>query len=105
MELIDRARSFQYHATRRLLSTWIKPTILGCSLDELDLVSSDLVCYVLPFRSTVDLMVTDKACEQAGLPRPVDSIASLGEKRAIFFLVIRKAGSVANRSGNNPSVC
>ena len=86
MELIDRVKSFQYHATRRLLSTWIKPTILGCSLDELDLSSSDLVCYVLPFRSTVDLMVTDKACEQAGLPRPVDAIASLGEKRAIFFL-------------------
>lgn len=86
MEFIDRVKSYQYHATRWLLSTWIKPTILGCSIDELQLDSSDLVCYVLPFRSTVDLMVTDKACEQAGLPRPVDGIASLGEKRAIFFL-------------------
>ncbi len=86
MEFIDPLKSFQFHLTRWFLSAWIKPTVLGCDLEGLELDPSDLVCYVLPFRSIVDLMVTDKACEAAGLPRPVNAIGELGEKRAIFFL-------------------
>ncbi|MBQ61341.1 MAG: glycerol-3-phosphate 1-O-acyltransferase [Gammaproteobacteria bacterium] len=86
MELIDQIKSFQYHATRWILFTWIKPTILGCSKSELNPNSTDIVYYVLPFRSTADLMVADKACEWAGLPRPLDQIEALDEKRAFFFL-------------------
>ncbi len=86
MEIIEPVRRFQFHVSRRLLFSWIKPTILGCSTSELGLTTDDLICYVLPFRSIADMMVTDKACEDAGLPRPTEPIETLNERRAVFFL-------------------
>ncbi len=86
MAILERLRNIQFRLTRRLLSAWIRPTILGCDRDTLGISASDPVCYVLPFRSIADLMVIDKACEDAGCPKPTDAIPSLDEKRAIFFL-------------------
>ena len=84
MELIDRLKALQFRFSRTLLSSWIKPTILG--VENLNLGDDDAVCYVLPFRSTADLLVTDKCCENAGLPRPSQPINHLDEKRAVFFV-------------------
>ncbi|MFP6805793.1 MAG: glycerol-3-phosphate 1-O-acyltransferase PlsB [Pseudomonadales bacterium] len=86
MAILERIKSFQYHASRRILNAWIKPTVLGCDLGALGLDPDDAICYVLPFRSIADLMVIDKACENSNLPRPVDGINNLDENRAIFFL-------------------
>lgn len=86
MVFVERLKSFQFQTSRRLLSAWINPTILGCDCEGLGLSPDDIVCYVLPFRSIADLLVTDKACDTASLPKPVDAITALGETRAIFFL-------------------
>ncbi len=86
MAVIDQVKSASFHLFRGLLSTWIKPTVLGCNARELGLDPSDLVCYVLPSRSIADLMVIDGACELNGLPRPRNGIDELEEARAIFFL-------------------
>ncbi|MFT7687009.1 MAG: glycerol-3-phosphate O-acyltransferase [Candidatus Azotimanducaceae bacterium] len=83
--LIDRLHSFQFKMTRRLLHAWIRPNVLGCSTDYLEIEADDLVCYVLHSRSIGDLLVLDHACEEGLLPRPIDSIANI-ESRSFFFL-------------------
>ena len=84
MEIVDRLKGLQFQVSRALLFAWIKPTVLGDS--QLELTDEDSVCYVLPFRSTADLLVTDKCCENAGLPLPTHAINQLDEKRAVFFV-------------------
>ncbi len=86
MAILHKLKAFQFNTSRRLLFSWIKPTILGCDRENLGLSDDDLVCYVLPFRSIADLQVLDKACELNGLPRPTDAIEQLDEERAFFFL-------------------
>ncbi len=85
VRLSTQFRYFQFATSRRILFSWIRPTILGCDKTYLDLKNEDLVCYVMPYRSTADLMVLDKACEVHNLPRPIESIEDI-EPRAFFFL-------------------
>ncbi len=84
MEFARKVKAIQFTLSRSLLFFWVKPTVLGTS--QLTFNDSDSVCYVLPFRSTADLLVTDKICERAGLPRPTSEIRHLPEKRAVFFI-------------------
>ncbi len=84
MEFARKVKAIQFKLSRSLLFFWVKPTVLGIS--QLTFNDSDSVCYVLPFRSTADLLVTDKICERAGLPRPTSGIRHLPEKRAVFFI-------------------
>lgn len=84
--ILDRLRSLQFRFTRTLLFWWIRPTVLGCNRDELGLEADDYVCYVLSFRSLADLLVIDKACENAQLPRPSHAMQDDIEKHAFFFL-------------------
>lgn len=84
--ILQRLRSLEFHTVRRILFWWIRPTILGCDRDGLGLDDSDAVCYVLPFRSLADLLVVDKACEDAGLPRPYLPMRDDIEQRSFFFL-------------------
>ncbi|MCB1693405.1 MAG: glycerol-3-phosphate 1-O-acyltransferase PlsB [Pseudomonadales bacterium] len=77
--------------------SWVRPTVLGCSPQALGIEPGDDVCYVLPFRSTADLMVIDAACERAGLPRPYLPLPSGRESRAFFFLG-RPEGRLGRRS-------
>ncbi len=84
MEILDRLRAFQFRISRTILFFWIKPTVLGAS--NLELSDDDSVCYVLPFRSTADLLVTDRCSEDALLPRPSQPIPGVNEKRAVFFV-------------------
>ena len=85
MESLRKIKAWQFRLARWLLHLWIRPSILGCSAEELGIAKTDLVCYVLPFRSLADLLVVDRACEAARLPRPTAPMATLGEKRAFFF--------------------
>lgn len=81
-----RLKAIQFNLFRKLLLWWIRPNVLGCSAEALQLKPEDYVCYVLPFRSTSDLMVVESACEQAGLPRPTQAMREQLEQRAFFFL-------------------
>ena len=83
---INGIKSLQFRSARRLLHFWIRPTLLGCDAESLGLAEDDLVCFVMPFRSTADLLVVDRACEANGLPRPVAPLPDLDEARAFFFL-------------------
>jgi glycerol-3-phosphate O-acyltransferase len=92
--MTTRFRTLQFNAARKLLFSWIKPTVLGCDTQSLGISDDDSVCYVLPFRSLADLLVIDKTCEAAGLPSPCaplaqhvgdDPLAPL-ENHAYFFL-------------------
>lgn len=83
--LLQKFRSLQFSTTRSILHSWIKPTILGCNANYLGITPEDQVCYVLYSRSIADLLVLDKACEQALLPRPIGAMADL-EARSFFFL-------------------
>lgn len=89
-----RFKELQFNTARKLLLSWIKPTVLGCDAENLGINADENVCYVLPFRSLADLLVIDKACEDAGLPRPCapltqhasdDTLEPL-ENHAFFFL-------------------
>lgn len=97
-----RLRQLQYRATRRMMFAWIKPTILGCDPASLAVDDADFVCYVLPFRSISDLMVIDKACENAGLPRPINPMQDELEDRSFFFLG-RPEGRLGRKSQRQQS--
>jgi len=84
--LITRLKAGQFQFLRKILFSWIKPTILGCDSASLGINALDDVCYVLPYRSTADLLVIDKACEAAGLPRPSDPLGQALQSGAFFFL-------------------
>jgi len=90
-------KATQFEVSRRVLFLWIKPIFLGGSRESLDLSDSDLICYVLPFRSIADLLVTDKACEAGGLPSAVSIIPEINEDRAVFFLG-RPEGTLGRKS-------
>jgi len=90
-------KNTQFKLSRGLLFLWIKPTFLGGSRESLDLDDSDLICYVLPFRSTADLIVTDMACQVSGLPSAVSIIQKINERRAVFFLS-RPEGTLGRKS-------
>lgn len=76
----------QFALSSKLLFLWIKPTFLGGSRESLNLSDSDLICYVLSFRSISDLVVTDMACQAGDLPSAVSIIPEINESRAVFFL-------------------
>ncbi len=86
MAILPKIKAFQFGLSRRVLHSWIRPTILGCNRENLGLTEDDIVCYVMPFRSTADLLVVDKACEAGDLPLPTAGIPELEEDRAFFFM-------------------
>ena len=90
-------KNTQFELSSRLLFLWIKPTFLGGNRESLDLKDSDLICYVLPFRSIADLLVTDMACNANGLPSAVSTIQKISESRAVFFLS-RPEGTLGRKS-------
>jgi len=109
MEILPKLRALrlklknaQFSLSRRILFLWIKPTFLGGNHESLDLVDSDLICYVLPFRSIADLLVTDMACEAGGLPSAVSTIPEIDERRAVFFLG-RPEGTLGRKSQRQQS--
>ena len=82
---LAKLRAFQFSLTRRTLFSWIRPTIQGCDASQLGIDDEDLVCYVMPYQSTADIMVVDHATELHKLARPTDSLGDL-EARSFFFL-------------------
>ena len=85
LSLLEKLKALQFRLAQAILFSWIRPTILDCDAQYLDIKSGDLVCYVMPFRSTTDLLVIDRACKDNSLPRPVEPMDQV-ESRAFFFL-------------------
>jgi glycerol-3-phosphate O-acyltransferase len=83
--VLTRLRELQFRLTQRLLSSWIRPTISGCDPSFLGVGDDDLICYVMPYQSTADLLVVDKATSDNNLPSPTSALGSL-ETRSFFFL-------------------
>ncbi len=96
LSFLGRLRSLRFHAARRTLFTWIRPTVLDANRTTLGIHDGDHVAYVLPLRSSADLLVIDHACESASLPRPYLPMEDL-EDRAFFFLA-RPEGRLGRRS-------
>jgi glycerol-3-phosphate O-acyltransferase len=82
---LAKLRAFQFRLSRRMLFSWIRPTIQGCDAAQLGIDADDLVCYVMPYQSTADLLVVDHATEVHKLARPTDSLGNI-EARSFFFL-------------------
>lgn len=99
--LWQRIRSAQFHGVRRILFSWIRPTILGANAESLNVGDEDNVAYVMPAKSIADLMVVDRACIDAALPRPYLPMDDL-EARAFFFLA-RPEGRLGRRSSRQQS--
>jgi len=86
MEIFHNLKSLQFRLTRKILFFWIKPTLISNSYKSLSLDDSASICYVLPFRSSIDLQVANEACRRSGLPEPISSLERFGESRSFFFL-------------------
>ena len=84
--IISGLKRFQFQLSSKLLFIWIRPTILGCNVRELDIEAGDIVFYVLPNRSIADLLVVNKACLRNGLPAAIAASPALQEARSFFFL-------------------
>lgn len=72
---------------RRLLFIWARSDGIGNSTMNLHLDPARPIIYVLPYRSLSDLIVVDRECVKAGLPRPVRAPhESLDEEESYAFL-------------------
>lgn len=83
--MLAKLRAFQFNLSQRILFSWIRPTILGCTKTQLGVEDDDQVCYVMAYQSTADLMVVDQATADQDLPRPTAPLGKL-EARSFFFL-------------------
>ncbi len=72
---------------RRLLYLWARSERIGKTGIEQIIDRQAPVIYVLPYRSLSDLLVLDRECTRAGLPRPVRATAEpLPEPESFVFL-------------------
>ncbi len=101
-QLRRRLKNVQFSFSRKVLFSWIRPTFLSGNPDDLGIEDNDILCYVLPFRSSADLLVADMACEYGGLPSPTDAVEDIDEDRAVFFLG-RPEGTLGRRSQRQQS--
>ncbi|WP_373185502.1 glycerol-3-phosphate 1-O-acyltransferase PlsB [Halopseudomonas sp.] len=77
---------------RRLLYSWARSESIGNGAFNLHLDQNQPIIYVLPYRSLSDLMVLDRECVKAGLPRPVRApLGGLDERESHVFLSDAKA--------------
>lgn len=102
-QLRRRLKNVRFSFSRKVLFSWIRPTFLSGNPDELGIEDNDILCYVLPFRSSADLLVADMACEYGGLPSPAGAIQDIEEDRAVFFLG-RPEGTLGRRSQRQQSM-
>ncbi len=92
-----RIKAAQFEFSRKILFSWIKPTILGCNRESLGLTDNDLICYALPHQSLTDLLVVETACLWNNMPVPTGPIPEIDERRSMFFLG-RPEGRFGRRS-------
>ena len=79
---------FLFHGLRRLMFGWVKTSVKNNSPEQLNLQPGKPVCYVIRNRSLSDLLVLERECIKAGLPRPYQPIDPENSRspKAHFFL-------------------
>ena len=79
---------FLFNLLRRLMFFWVRTRVQNNTFDSLGLDADKPIIYVLQSRSLSDLLVLDRECQKAGLPRPYAPLTgeSISEKHAYFFL-------------------
>ena len=79
---------YVFHSLRKLMFGWVKTTVQNNSAEKLNLQSDKPVCYVMRNHSVSDLMVLERECIRAGLPRPFASMDATDPdgSKAHFFL-------------------
>lgn len=76
----------RFGLARRLLYLWARSRRIGEG-DDIGIDPQRPVIYVLPYRSLSDLIVADRECVRAGLPRPVRvPLPPLDERESYVFL-------------------
>ncbi|MEE4361305.1 MAG: glycerol-3-phosphate 1-O-acyltransferase PlsB [Pseudomonadales bacterium] len=97
MRPLQSLRAFGYRLLTLLLGRWLRPT----ALDAEPLLSEQVAarCYVLPQRSSLDLLALELACARAGLPSPRESLATRPEERLArsFFYLAHTEGFLLKR--------
>ena len=77
----------RFGSLRRLLYLWARSDSIGNGAFNLHLDQKQPIVYVLPYRSLADLIVLDRECVKAGLPRPVRAPhGELIERESYVFL-------------------
>jgi glycerol-3-phosphate O-acyltransferase len=77
----------RFGSLRRLLYLWARSDSIGNGAFNLHLDQNQPIVYVLPYRSLADLIVLDRECLKAGLPRPVRAPhGELMERESYVFL-------------------
>ncbi|MFN3237470.1 MAG: hypothetical protein ACE37D_10445, partial [Pseudomonadales bacterium] len=61
--VLAKLRSYQFNLSQKILHSWIRPTILGTEQLKAELTADDEICYVMPYQSTADLLVVDRATQ------------------------------------------
>ncbi len=79
---------FLFNLLRRLMFFWVRTRVQNNTVEALGLDADKPVIYVLQSRSLSDLLVLDRECQKAGLPRPYTPLTgqAISEKHAYFFL-------------------
>ena len=87
-----------FHSFRKILSSWVRPTIQNNNIESLGLDPNKPVCYVFRNRSLSDLLILENECIKAGLPRPHQSISlSEGKESLAYFYLSQQEGFILQR--------
>ncbi|QAU24854.1 glycerol-3-phosphate 1-O-acyltransferase PlsB [Dyella sp. M7H15-1] len=85
-----------FNLTGHLLEPWVRIRRDPAEPAAL-LKSSAPVCYVIERDGFSDALILDRACREAGLPSPMQSLAHTRRKRSVFALA-RRDGEVFGRN-------
>ncbi|WP_281647898.1 glycerol-3-phosphate 1-O-acyltransferase PlsB [Parendozoicomonas sp. Alg238-R29] len=81
---------YLFNLLRRLMFLWVKTSVQGTlpQLPDNEIDGKKSIIYVLHNRSLSDLLVLDRECVKAGLPRPYAPLTGqdIDEPHAYFFL-------------------
>ena len=79
---------FIFHSLRKLMFSWVKTTVKNNDAEKLNIQTDKPVCYVIRNHSLSDLLVLERECIKAGLPRPYKPIDATDpdSSNAHFFL-------------------
>ncbi|CAM3809832.1 glycerol-3-phosphate 1-O-acyltransferase PlsB [Parendozoicomonas haliclonae] len=79
---------YLFNLLQRLMFLWVRTSVQGNLPEPADADAQKPVIYVLRSRSLSDLLVLDRECRKAGLPRPYAPLKGEGidEPHAYFFL-------------------
>ncbi len=89
---------FLFHSLRKLMFSWVKTSVQNNDAQKLNIQPDKPVCYVIRNRSLSDLMVLERECIKAGLPRPYKPLdASDPQSSHAHFFLSQDKGLILQR--------